>query len=147
MGLWFQIFKFQTQIGTDILIIQVNITLDWIPKDLIDGKSNWFRWWLGAIRQKAITWISVNQDLLCLTASLGHINSLCIVTPSGNIDLGQYWLRLWLIVWWHLAITWINVDYTQVRFCGILLRAIAQDTILFKKFTFEITAISQGPTS
>ena len=29
-----------------------------------------------------------------------------LVTPYGDIDLGQHCLRWWLVFWWHQAITW-----------------------------------------
>ena len=34
--------------------------------------QHWFRQWLGAIRQQAITWANVDTDLCCHIASLGH---------------------------------------------------------------------------
>ena len=48
-----------------------------------------------------------------------------LVTPFGDIDLGQHWLRWWLDAWRHQAITWNNVDLSSVRSCGIHLRAIS----------------------
>ena len=36
MLLWLQICKFQHDIGTDIVSIQANIILGWMPKDIID---------------------------------------------------------------------------------------------------------------
>ena len=39
-----------------------------MPQDLTD---DWFRQWLGAVRQQAITWTSVDQDLQRHMASLG----------------------------------------------------------------------------
>ena len=33
-----------------------------------------------------------------------------LVTPYGDVDLGQHWLRYWLVAWRHQAITWTNVD-------------------------------------
>ena len=49
-----------------------------------------------------------------------------LVTPHGYIELGQHWLRDWLVAWRHQTITWANIDFSQVRFCGILMRAISQ---------------------
>ena len=34
--------------------------------------QHWFRWWLGAIRQQAITWASVDLDPCRHMTSLGH---------------------------------------------------------------------------
>ena len=36
------------------------------------GKSILVKEWCGAIRQQAITWTNIDQDLQCLMASLGH---------------------------------------------------------------------------
>ena len=52
-----------------------------------------------------------------------HLTHWGLVTPFGDIDLGQHWLRWWLVAWRHQAITWTNVDLS-VRSRGILLRAI-----------------------
>ena len=49
-----------------------------------------------------------------------------ILTPCGNIDLGQHWLRYLLAAWCRQAITWTNADFSLVRFCGIHLSAILQ---------------------
>ena len=63
--------------GIDILSVQVNIILEWKPKDLAKKKKkkkqkkkillmvsqHWFRWWLVAWRHQAITWNNVDEDL------------------------------------------------------------------------------------
>ena len=41
-----------------------------------------------------------------------------LLTPYGDIELGQHWLRQWLVAWRHHAITWANVDLS--RFNNIL---------------------------
>ena len=35
--------NFEHNFGIDILSIQINITLEWMPEDLIDGSYHWFR--------------------------------------------------------------------------------------------------------
>ena len=50
-----------------------------------------------------------------------------LVTPYGDINLGQHWLRQWLVAWRHQAITWTSVDLSSVRSSGIHLRAILQE--------------------
>ena len=40
-------------------------------RTLLMISHHWFRWWLGAVRQQAITWTSVDQDLQHHMASLG----------------------------------------------------------------------------
>ena len=56
-----------------------------------------------------------------------------LVTPHGDIDLGQHWFRYCLVVWGHRAITCINVDQSLVRIWRIRLKAISQrvPTVLF----------------
>ena len=48
-----------------------------------------------------------------------------LVTPYGDIGLGQHWLRWWLVAWWHQAITWTNVDLSSIMSAGIHLSAIS----------------------
>ena len=71
----------------------------------------WFKLWLGAMRQQAITWINVEQDLcyhmstggiswlLMFVLNEGHISS-CIVSKPWYIGMDpvQHWFRLWLAV-------------------------------------------------
>ena len=37
----------------------------------INEKSDWFRIWLGAGKQQAITWANIDPDLCCYMVSLG----------------------------------------------------------------------------
>ena len=73
-----------------------------------------------------------------------------LVTPYGNINLGQHWLRYWLVAWRHQAITWTNVDLSSVRSSGIHMSAILQEmpqpsvNEISMKFSVQI---SQGPVS
>ena len=47
--------------------------------------QHWFRCWLGAIKQQAITWANADQDLCHHTASLDHTE--CIVNdPRENMS-------------------------------------------------------------
>ena len=55
-----------------------------------------------------------------------HLSHCGILTPYGDINLGQYWLRYWLVAWRHQAITWINVDLPYIRSAVIHLMAISQ---------------------
>ena len=74
----------------------------------------------------------------------------------ANRDVGQYWIRQWLFVWRHQAITWTSVDFSIMRFSGILIhvRRILQPVpkLLFCKITLKIIIsnycqISEGPRS
>ena len=49
-----------------------------------------------------------------------------LLTPYGDIDLGQHWIRYWFVAWRHQAITWTNVDFSSVRSIVIHLRTILQ---------------------
>ena len=53
--------------------IYCDIALIWMSLDFTDDLGqHWFRSWLGAVRQQAITWTNVNTDLYRHMASLGH---------------------------------------------------------------------------
>ena len=45
--------------------------------------QHWFRWWIGAVRQQAITWANVDPDFCRHMASLGHL--IRIYQNGGNI--------------------------------------------------------------
>ena len=72
---------------------------------------------------------------------ISHSRPWGLVTPFGDIDLGQHWLRKWLVAWRHQAITWTNVDLSSVRSSGIYLRAISYEIPQppFIKFSLKIT--------
>ena len=67
----------------DILSIYWKLTPDECHKT--DVTQRWFRQWLGAVKQQAITWTSVDQDLSHHIASQGH-NELS-PTPLPVLDL------------------------------------------------------------
>ena len=53
------------------------VSLVKLPSDechwtLLMRSQHWFRWWLGTVRQQAITWANVDPDLCCHMASPGH---------------------------------------------------------------------------
>ena len=50
-----------------------------------------------------------------------------LVTPYGDINLGQHWLRYRLVAKQHQAINWTNVDLLSVRSRGIYLRVIIEE--------------------
>ena len=111
------------------IIVQHKITIIWAR--MIQTECGW------------------NKDTHC--AALTHWG---LVTPIGDIDLGQHWLRQWLVALRHLAITWTNVDLSSVRSSGIHLRAISLEIPQppFAKVSLQITylkliEISQGPMS
>ena len=54
-------FKLILQI--DIKSIYWEIALMWMPQNLLLISHHWFRFWLGAVKQQAITWANVDPDL------------------------------------------------------------------------------------
>ena len=69
--------------------------------------QHWFRQWLGAIRQQAITWANVDPDICRHMASLGHnelthcvFNSMWYMTvqslhpPHNEVVGGVHWFHL-----------------------------------------------------
>ena len=65
----------------------------------------------------------VSENRVFIAVTLTHCG---LVTPYGDIDLGQHWVRQWLVFWRHQAITWTNVYFSLVKFCSIHLRATPQ---------------------
>ena len=60
----------------------------------------------------------LHEGCICLT----HCG---LVTPYGDMELGEHRLRQWLAAWRHQAITWTKVDLSSVRSHGINLRALS----------------------
>ena len=48
------------------------IVLRWMSLDLLMKSQHWFRWWLGAVKHQAITWVNVDPELCHLTTSKGQ---------------------------------------------------------------------------
>ena len=70
-----------------------------------------------------------------------------LVTPYGDMELGQHWLRLWRVAWRHQAITWTNIDLSSVRSLGIHLRASLLDNmkIPINKTRLKIAVLKWHP--
>ena len=107
--------------------ILLKISLEFVPKVRIDNIPALVRLWLGADQETAdylnYWWLVYGR----IYASLG-LNELThwgLVTPFGDLDLGQRWLRYWLVAWRHQAITWTNVDLSSVKSSGIHLKGIS----------------------
>ena len=54
---------------------------------MINQHRSRFRWWLGAVRQQAITWANVDEDLCHHKASLGHYE----LTNHSPVMPDDYW--------------------------------------------------------
>ena len=48
-----------------------------------------------------------------------------LMTPDGDIGLGQICAKKWLGAWWHEAINQSNIFFPLVRCCAIYLRTIS----------------------
>ena len=67
--------------------IDIEIILWRMPKHQIHDKSTWFRWWLGAVRQQAITWANGDPDLFRHMVSLGPKEFIAIVVGINHNTL------------------------------------------------------------
>ena len=56
--------------------------------------ENWIRWWLGAVRQQAITWTNIKQDLCPHMVLLGH-NELNANVQFGDISWSKQFQEKW----------------------------------------------------
>ena len=63
--------QYQRGIQNRFTTLSCEIALIWMSLDLMIISQHWFRWWLGAVRQRAITWVNVDPDLCRHMASLG----------------------------------------------------------------------------
>ena len=57
------------------------------------------------------------------TQPIAKLTHCGLMTPYGDMDLGQHWLGKWLFAWRHQVITWTRVDLSSVMFRGVHLRA------------------------
>ena len=86
----------------NILSIFSEIAIRWMPLMSLIISQHWFRQWLGAVRQQAITLANVDPDPCRHMTSLGH-NQLIIKhselgLQKGADDLGPFvirWARAW----------------------------------------------------
>ena len=91
-------------------------------------------------------------ELLKFRTIISPLTHCGLVTPYGDIDLGQHWLKKSLVAWWNQAITWANVDFLLMGFRGIHLREISHHVVMllfcimsFKLYFWNYGQISQGP--
>ena len=69
-----------------------------------------YNWTCGATWKGVPCNWHLSQMMIYHRRTLNHCG---LVTPYGNMDLGQHWLRLWLVAWWHQAITLTMLTYHQ----------------------------------
>ena len=100
-------------------------------------RMNWTRWvWASPLYPLA--WRHLKK--------LSHVSDLSLsglVTPYGDIGLGQHWFRWWLVAWWHQAITWTNVDLSSVSssYLHLMLIFVEIPQLSNTKVTLKITCI------
>ena len=92
--------------------------------DLLMMSQHWFRYWLGAVRQQAITWINVDPDLSRHMVSLGH-NEL------------MYYLMLLLVVNWCQLPGWASTMSLWID--SHAERKLTFTGFLYNKSAFDIT--------
>ena len=56
----------------DIGCISWQVSLTWMPQNILLGGQNLFRKWLGAVRQQTIVWATVDLGIYRHMVSLGH---------------------------------------------------------------------------
>ena len=79
--------------------------------------QHWFRWWLGAIRQQAITWADIDPELCHHMVSLGHNELTHLLVPHICVGgYGQHWFRQWLVAYsvpsHYLNQCWVIINWT-----------------------------------
>ena len=104
------------------VISQAKLQSDEHHWTLVMISQHWFRYWLGAVRQQAITWTNVDQDPCHHMASLGHnelkrqLHTLSSLVP--HIKQTQNSTRHWngiklasIILIWHVwVLLWDNSE-------------------------------------
>ena len=51
------------------------------------------------------------QEMFLYRPSDRPLTDYSLVTPYGNMELGQHWLRQWFVAWRLEAITWTRLVY------------------------------------
>ena len=115
----------------------VNLPLDECRSTLLMISQHWFRQWLGAFRQQAITWANGDPDLCRHIASLGpnsyHIEADTKWPPcrGQNFEMHE---KCSIVIWiplkfvpkgptdnrstWQQAFNWTNADPVHWRIYG-----------------------------
>ena len=76
----------------------VNLVIDECHITPLMISQHWFRWWLGAVRQRAITWANFDLDLCCHMASLGHDKWTRYAAVCVSVIKSHRTLWLWLLI-------------------------------------------------
>ena len=68
--------------------------------------QHWFRYWLGAVRQQAITWTNVDTDFCRLMSSPGR-NELTNYSRAGQVH-EPILTQIYVVQWRHYRPQWVN---------------------------------------
>ena len=92
-------------------------SLSWkCHRTLLIRSQHWFRQWLGAVRQQAITWSNVDPELCHHMVSLGHIGLIYSgIVPRVSVNIGS---GNGLSSNQHQAIIWTNANLLSIGPCG-----------------------------
>ena len=85
---------------------------------LLTISQHWFRWWLGAVRQQAITWANVDLDLYYHMVLLGH--------NEFNFETSTLW---------SLFLTFIFLLHSQIHTGVIFLLRQVDTNLCFLRIT------------
>ena len=95
------------------------IALRWTSLDHSDDKSTyWFRYWLGAVRQQAITWTNVDLDPCRHMASLGH-NELTMTWHATFAGIYIWFYRGYNCLLWHKKSNDVSIKKANFSLCSV----------------------------
>ena len=103
--------------------------------------QHWFRHWLGAVRQQAITWANVGVDPCRHLTSLGHNELICVDMDvvykcQIHINLNTSYLHNWCLPMGKRGWTGIYVNMLRLRlnvchFAGNVLKCFSCERFFF----------------
>ena len=87
------------------------VKLSSVPLVVISHRSqHWYRWWLGAVRQQAVTWTNVDTDLCHHMVSQGHNElSVHILRPVLGLPFANRWVST-LVPGHQQAQCWLTIN-------------------------------------
>ena len=76
-----------------VLVILLSSKCHWVLFDYLSTLVQDFRYWIGAVRQQAITWASVDPDLCFRMSSSGHRLSYIVFTGINSVTITIIWRK------------------------------------------------------
>ena len=77
--------------------------------------QHWFRYWLGAVRQQAITWTNVDPDLSRHMASLGHNELKAIELNFDYYHYSAVTHVIWITRLFVQQLVWANIKKKNIK--------------------------------